>query len=68
MGNHAWFAFNVNCDLSYFETLFRGIQDKSVTSMQEELGVEVNIMEVKDKLKDIWPINLKWNLFKSHVR
>ena len=63
------FAFNVNCDLSYFGNIIPcGIQDKSVTSMQEELGVEVNIMEVKDKLKDIWPINLKWNLFKSHVR
>ena len=46
------FAFNVNCDLSYFGNIIPcGIQDKSVTSMQEELGVEVNIMEVKDKLK-----------------
>ena len=46
------FAFNVNCDLSYFGNIIPcGIQDKSVTSMQEELGVEVNIIEVKDKLK-----------------
>jgi len=46
------FALNVNCDLSYFGNIIPcGIQDKSVTSMQEELGVEVNIMEVKDKLK-----------------
>ncbi len=46
------FAFNVNCDLSYFGNIIPcGIQDKSVTSMQEELGKEVNIMEVKDKLK-----------------
>lgn len=46
------FAFNVNCDLTYFGNIIPcGIADKSVTSMQKELGKEVNLMEVKQKLK-----------------
>ena len=47
------FAFNVNCDLTYFDNIIPcGIADKSVTSMQKELGKEVNLMEVKQKLKE----------------
>ena len=47
------FAFNVNCDLSYFENIIPcGIVDKSVTSMQKELGKEVDMQEVQQKLKD----------------
>lgn len=47
------FAFNVNCDLSYFGNIIPcGIVDKSVTSMQKELGKEVDIQEVQKKLKD----------------
>ena len=47
------FAFNVNCDLSYFGNIIPcGIVDKSVTSMQKELGKEVDIEEVKLKLKE----------------
>ena len=46
------FAFNVNCDLSYFGNIIPcGIVDKSVTSMQKELSKEVDMQEVKDKLK-----------------
>ena len=46
------FAFNVNCDLSYFGNIIPcGIIDKSVTSMQKELGKEVPMHEVKQKLK-----------------
>ena len=46
------FAFNVNCDLSYFGNIIPcGIVDKSVTSMQKELGKEVDIQEVQKKLK-----------------
>lgn len=46
------FAFNVNCDLSYFGNIIPcGIADKSVTSMQKELGDEVDIHEVKFNLK-----------------
>jgi lipoyl(octanoyl) transferase len=46
------FAFNVNCDLSYFGNIIPcGIVDKSVTSIQKELGKEVDIQEVQHKLK-----------------
>lgn len=46
------FAFNVNCDLSYFGNIIPcGIVDKSVTSMQKELGKEVAMEEVQQKLK-----------------
>lgn len=49
------FAFNVNTDLKYFDYIVPcGIvdEDKSVTSLHKELGVEqVNMAEVKSKLK-----------------
>ena len=46
------FAFNVNTDLSYFKNIIPcGIRDKSVTSMEKELGRKINIDEVKEKLK-----------------
>tara|TARA_R110001592_G_scaffold40757_2_gene133570 strand:+ start:34364 stop:35098 length:735 start_codon:yes stop_codon:yes gene_type:complete len=46
------FAFNVNTDLSYFNHIIPcGISDKAVTSMQLELGKEVLLSEVKDKVK-----------------
>ncbi len=46
------FAFNVNPDLDYFGNIIPcGIVDKSVTSMQQELGEKVDIQEVRDKLK-----------------
>ena len=46
------FAFNVNTDLNYFNFIIPcGIQNKQVTSLQKELGHEVNIEEVKDKVK-----------------
>ena len=46
------FAFNVNCELSYFGNIIPcGIVDKSVTSMQKELGREVDMQEVQHKLK-----------------
>ncbi|MGB1041368.1 MAG: lipoyl(octanoyl) transferase LipB [Flavobacteriales bacterium] len=45
------FAFNVNTDLSLFRNIIPcGIDDKAVTSMQNELGKELNIQEVKEKL------------------
>tara|TARA_B100000427_G_scaffold324307_1_gene329237 strand:- start:1583 stop:2278 length:696 start_codon:yes stop_codon:yes gene_type:complete len=47
------FAFNVNCDLSYFENIIPcGISDKNVTSLEKEKGFKINIAEVKNKLKD----------------
>ena len=45
-------AFNVNTDLSYFNHIVPcGIDDKQVTSMEKELGHQVSIDEVKEKLK-----------------
>lgn len=47
------FAFNVNADLAYFKNIVPcGIDDKDVTSMQRELGYELDMEEVKGKLKD----------------
>ncbi|MBK0383731.1 lipoyl(octanoyl) transferase LipB [Pedobacter sp. SD-b] len=47
------FAFNVNTDLDYFKNIIPcGIDDKDVTSMQRELGKEINIDEVKENLKN----------------
>ena len=46
------FAFNVNPDLDYFNFIVPcGITDKAVTSMQKELGREVDVAEVEEKLK-----------------
>lgn len=47
------FAFNVNTDLDYFKNIVPcGIDDKDVTSMQRELGMALDMEEVKGKLKD----------------
>ena len=57
------FAFNVNTDLSLFKNIVPcGIDDKAVTSMQQELGKKIDITEVKKKLL----INLS-NLFDFDV-
>ncbi len=46
------FAFNVNTDLNYFNYINPcGFTDKSVTSIEKELGEKQNIEEVKNKLK-----------------
>jgi len=46
------FALNVNTDLSYFDHIIPcGIQNKKVTSIKEEIGKEVSMDEVKEKLK-----------------
>jgi len=45
------FALNVNTDLKYFDYIVPcGITDKSVTSMQKELGRDINVAEVKGAL------------------
>jgi len=45
------FAFNVNTDLSLFNGIIPcGINDKEVTSLQKELGREINLQEVKSKI------------------
>lgn len=46
------FAFNVNTDLSYFRHIVPcGIADKGVTSMAQELGGEVDMEPVKQRLR-----------------
>ena len=46
------FAFNVNSNLSYFGNIIPcGITDKSVTSLQNELGRKINMNEARNKLK-----------------
>jgi lipoyl(octanoyl) transferase len=46
------FAFNINSDLSYFGNIIPcGITDKSVTSLKKELGKEMDIDQVKNKVK-----------------
>ena len=45
-------ALNVKPDLSYFKNIVPcGIDDKAVTSIQNELGKEIDMKEVKQKLK-----------------
>jgi lipoyl(octanoyl) transferase len=60
------FAFNVNTDLQYFANIIPcGIkeEDKTVTSLAKELGRNININEVKTKLKshlkDIFAFNFE---------
>jgi lipoyl(octanoyl) transferase len=46
------FAFNVNTDLRYFDYIVPcGIKEKQVTSLQKELGREVDMEEVKSLVK-----------------
>jgi len=46
-------GFNINSNLSYFSHIVPcGIEDKSVTSLQQELGRAVDMKEVKDLLKE----------------
>ncbi len=46
------FAFNVNTNLEYFNNIVPcGITDKQVTSLQKELQQEIDVNEVKQKLK-----------------
>lgn len=47
------FAFNVNVDLDYFKNIVPcGIDDKAVTSLAKELGYQLDMEEVKGKLKN----------------
>jgi lipoyl(octanoyl) transferase len=46
------FAFNINTDLSYFNHIIPcGIDDKAVTSLENELGHKVDFEEVSNLLK-----------------
>ena len=45
------FAFNINTDLSYFDGIIPcGIKDKEVTSLEKELGKQVELNEIKQKI------------------
>lgn len=45
------FAFNVNANLDYFNNIIPcGINDKQVTSLNRELGYDVSMDEVKEKV------------------
>ncbi len=49
---HGW-ALNLNTDMKYFDYIVPcGITDKSVTSMQKELGSKIDEAEVKQVLKE----------------
>jgi lipoyl(octanoyl) transferase len=57
------FAFNVNVDLDYFKNIVPcGIDDKAVTSLAKELSYQLDMEEVKGKLK-----NHIANLFKMRL-
>jgi len=46
------FALNVNVDLGYFDHIVPcGIHDKTVTSMEAELGRKIPLAEVEEKIK-----------------
>ena len=48
---HGW-GFNVNSNLDYFSNIIPcGIQDKAVTSLNKELGQNVDMSDIKIKLK-----------------
>jgi len=58
------FAFNVNTSLDYFKNIIPcGIDDKDVTSMQRELGHELDLAEVKGVLKNHIASLFGMNLF-----
>lgn len=47
------FAFNINTDLRYFDYIIPcGIKEKSVTSMEKELGKRLDMKEVQAVLKE----------------
>ena len=56
-------GFNINSDLSYFDNIVPcGIEDKSVTSLQQELGRKVDMNELKNRFKTNFT-----NIFKVEV-
>lgn len=47
------FALNVNTDLNYFNNIIPcAIPDKSVTSLEKELGRKIEMQEVKERMKN----------------
>ena len=65
------FAFNVNTDLSYFKNIIPcGIadEDKIVTSLANELGVNVEIEEVELRLRNAFEEVFNLQLIAKHER
>lgn len=47
------FAFNINTELNYFNGIIPcGIKEKSVTSLSKELNAEIDLNEVKEKVRE----------------
>ena len=61
------FALNVNTDLDYFNFIVPcGISNKQVTSIKKELGREIDMEEVKEKLKRSFEFVYDINLITKH--
>lgn len=59
-------AFNVNNDLSYFKNIIPcGIDDKAVTSIQQELGREVDIKDVQKILQHYISVLFEMEILKN---
>ncbi|WKZ70736.1 MAG: lipoyl(octanoyl) transferase LipB [Melioribacteraceae bacterium] len=59
------FAFNINTDLNLFNGIIPcGITNKKVTSLQHELGKEVSINEVKEKLVEKFKHAFSYDTYK----
>lgn len=59
------FAFNINTDLNLFNGIIPcGITNKKVTSLQHELGKEVGINEVKEKLVEKFKHAFSYDTYK----
>jgi lipoyl(octanoyl) transferase len=59
------FAFNVNTDLNYFNYINPcGFTDREVTSLSKELGEDVNLEEIKIKMKFLLAeiFNIDWKM------
>ena len=55
-------GFNINSDLTYFSHIIPcGIDDKAVTSMQKELGRELDFEEVTQVLKEKLALQFEYN-------
>lgn len=62
-------AFNVNTDLKYFDYIVPcGIDDKGVTSMEKELGEQVDLNEVRTKLGEKFELTFEMELVPFNVQ
>ncbi len=59
-------AFNVNSNLDYFNNIIPcGINDKAVTSLNKELGRDVDLNEIKIKVKHHFSLLFEADLIDS---